>query len=102
MLRKTIYTLLSGKLYTCPFISNAYELDAIPNNPMDYVDLLKEKENLKEKIKKLVKMEKFFPGCDFCDGRPYDPTTAKVYDGKGLIVAGQQAKSPLPFQKIRK
>ncbi len=99
---KQFYTLLSGKLYTCPFISNAYELDAIPNNPMDYVDLLNEKENLKEKIKKLVKMEKFFPGCDFCDGRPYDPTTAKVYDGKGLIVAGQQAKSPLPFQKIRK
>ena len=40
-------------------------------------------------------MEKFFPGCDYCDGRPYDPTTAKVYDGKGLIIAGKQTKVPL-------
>ena len=97
---KQFYTLLSGKLYTCPFISNAYELNAIPKNPMDYVDLLKNNENLKDRIRKLVKMEKFFPGCDFCDGRPYDPTTAKIYDGKGLIAAGQQTKSPLPFKKI--
>ncbi len=98
---KQFYTLLSGKLYTCPFISNAYELNAIPDNPMDYVDLINSNGDLKEKIRKLVKMEKFFPGCDFCDGRPYDPTTAKVYDGKGLIVAGKQAPSPLPFEKIK-
>jgi len=97
---KQFYTLLSGKLYTCPFISNAYELGAIPKNPMDYVDLLEDHKNIREKIKKLVKMEKFFPGCDFCDGRPYDPTTAKVYDGQGLILAGKQTTSPLNFKKF--
>ena len=97
---KQFYTLLSGKLYTCPFISNAYELKAIPDSPMDYVDLLENNQNLRGKIKRLVKMEKFIPGCDYCDGRPYDPTTAKVYDGKGLIVAGKQTQSPMPFKKI--
>ena len=96
---KQFYTLLSGKLYTCPFISNAYELKAIPSNPMDYVDVLENNENLRKKIKRLVKMEKFFPACDFCDGRPYDPTTAKVYDGKGLIVAGIQTQNPISFKK---
>lgn len=97
---KQFYTLLSGRLYTCPFISNAYELNAIPKNAMDYVDLLDTKVNLKEKIKKLVKMNNFFPACDYCDGRPYDPTTAKVYDGKGLIIAGKQTQKPIPFIKI--
>jgi hypothetical protein len=36
---KTLYTLLNGKLYTCPFIANAGELKAIPDNKADYVDL---------------------------------------------------------------
>ena len=96
---KQFYTLLSGKLYTCPFISNAYELKAIPENPLDFVNLLGAEKNIKEKIRRLVKMEKFFPGCDYCDGRPYDPTTAKVYDGKGLIIAGKQTKVPLSLKK---
>ena len=35
---KQFYTLLSGKLYTCPFKTNANEHKAIPSNTMDYVD----------------------------------------------------------------
>jgi hypothetical protein len=99
---KQFYTLLSGKLFTCPFIANAFELNAIPNNKMDYVDLLDENSDkfLREKIKKLVKMDKFFPACDYCDGRPYDPTTAKVYDGKGLIEAGKQVQEPLNYSIV--
>ncbi len=87
---KTLYTLLSGKLYTCPFIANAGELKAIPDNKADYVDLNLEQENLKEKIRKLVKKKTFFPACDFCDGRPHDPSKALEYAGKGLIKAGKQ------------
>jgi len=99
---KQFYTLLSGKLFTCPFIANAVELKSIPNNRMDYVDLLENNnsKDLRNQISRLVKMEKFFPGCDFCDGRPYDPTTAKVYDGKGLIVAGKQAPEPIKYNEI--
>ena len=87
---KQLYTLLNGKLYTCPFIANARNLKAIPDNKADYVDLLSNDENLKTKIKRLVKMKHFFPGCDFCDGRPHDPTKALEYAGKGLIKAANQ------------
>ena len=99
---KQFYTLLSGKLYTCPFIANAYELNAIPDNRMDYVDLLENNnsKDLRNQISKLVKRDKFFPACDFCDGRPYDPTTAKVYDGKGLITAGKQVSEPIKYNQI--
>ena len=87
---KRLYTLLNGILYTCPFISNAANLKALPDNKADYVDLLSDDDNLKNKIRKLVKMENFFPACDFCDGRPHDPATALEYAGKGLIKAGKQ------------
>ena len=32
-----IYTLLDGKLYRCPFIANAAVLNAIPDNPANYI-----------------------------------------------------------------
>ncbi len=98
---KKLYTLLNGKLYTCPFIANAANLNAIPDNSSDYVDLLSETNDLKQKIKRLVKMQKFFPACDFCDGRPVDPTTALKYDGAGIIEAGIQAPKPLPYKQYR-
>ena len=98
-----MFTLLNGKLYTCPFISNAATLNAIPDNKADYVDLLSGDNNLKNKIRKLVKMENFFPACDFCDGRPHDPATALEYAGKGLIKAGKQIpmSSRLPFRSYK-
>ena len=98
-----LYTLLSGKLYTCPFIANASNLKAIPDNKADYVDLFSEKGNLRTKITKLVKMKQFFPACDFCDGRPHDPATALEYAGKGLIKAGKQIpnRGTLPFDEYK-
>ena len=98
MLCKKFYTLLNGKLYTCPFIANAANLKAIPDNKSDYVDLFSEKENLKKKIKRLIYMENFFPACDFCDGRPYDATSKKGYDGKGMIPAAIQTPDILPYK----
>ena len=96
-----LYTLLSGKLYTCPFIANASNLKAIPDNKADYVDLFSGSEKLKNKISKLVKMKNFFPACDFCDGRPHDPATALEYAGRGLIKAGKQIpnRGTLPFDE---
>ena len=101
---KFLFTILSGKLYTCPFIANADQLKAIPMTKTDYVDLLNENdENIKSKITKLVKMKNFFPACDFCDGRPHDPANALEYAGKGLIKAGKQVPKgqTLPFESLK-
>ena len=94
---KYIYTLLHGKLYRCPFIANADNLNAIPDNPANYVDLFSKKDDIKQQIRRLVKVAKFFPACDFCDGRPYDPSSSKGYDGKGMIESGIQTPKPLPY-----
>ena len=98
---KKLFTLLNGKLFTCPFIANAANLKAIPDNKADYVDLFSDSDSLKNKIKKLVKMDLFFPACDFCDGRPIDPTTALEYAGKGFIKAGIQANEALNYKEYK-
>ena len=98
---KKLFTLVNGKLYTCPFIANASNLNAIPDNQADYVDLLSTTTDLKQRIRRLVKMQKFFPACDFCDGRPIDPTTALKYDGAGLIEPARQTKKPLPYKQYQ-
>jgi len=95
---KYIYTLLNGKLYRCPFIANAANLNAIPDNPANYVDLFSKTHDVKQQIRKLVKVRKFFPACDFCDGRPYDPSSAKGYDGKGMITPAIQTSKPIPYK----
>jgi organic radical activating enzyme len=98
---KKLFTLLNGKLFTCPFIANAANLKAIPDNKADYVDLFSDSDSLKNKIEKLVKMDLFFPACDFCDGRPIDPTTALEYAGKGFIKAGIQANETLNYKEYK-
>ena len=98
---KKLYTVLNGRLYTCPFIANAANLKAIPDNKANYVDLFLEKENLKGKIKRLIDTESFFPACDFCDGRPNDPTTALEYAGKGLIKAAEQTQERIPYTEYK-
>ena len=79
-------------------MANAANLNAIPDNPANYVDLFSKTDNVKQKIRNLVNVTKFFPACDFCDGRPYDPSSAEGYDGKGTISAGIQTSKPLPYK----
>ena len=98
---KYLYTLLDGKLYRCPFIANAAKLKAIPDNPADYVDLFSKPQNIKTQIRRLVKAASFFPGCDFCVGRPYDPSSKLGYDGKGIVKAGVHTSKPLPYRIIK-
>ena len=95
-----LYTLLNGRLYTCPFIANAYTLKAVPNNSADYIELLSETEtdNFNKKIRNFIKGRKFFPACDFCDGRPYDPSSSVGYDGRGMIEGGLQVAKPVPYK----
>ena len=98
---KYLYTLLDGKLFSCPFIANAAKLKAISDNPANYVDLYSDVEIIKKRIKRLVGGVKFLPGCDFCDGRPYDATSAKGYDGKGMIPAAIQTSEVLPYKTYK-
>ena len=72
------------------WIVNAANLKAIPDNPANYVELKPNDKDIKKKIRRLIKVAKFFPACDFCDGRPYDATSSTGYDGKGIIEAGIQ------------
>ena len=96
---KYLYTLLHGKLYRCPFIANAANLNAIPDNPANYVDLFSKTKDTNQEIQRLIKVAKFFPGCNFCVGRPYDATSKVGYDGKGTIEAGIQAPAVLPYKE---
>lgn len=96
---KYVYTLLDGRLYRCPFIANAANLKAIPDDPANYVDLFSKSGNIKQQIRRLVKVTSFFPACDFCDGRPYDPAGKKGYDGKGPITGGIQTSKILSYTK---
>jgi len=82
-------------------IANAANLNAIPDNSAHYVNLFSEALNVKDQIKRLVKVAKFFPGCDFCDGRPYDGTSSKGYDGKGMIKAGIQTPTILDYKEYK-
>jgi uncharacterized Fe-S cluster-containing radical SAM superfamily protein len=95
---KYVYTLLDGKLYRCPFIANADNLKAIPNNPANYVDLFSKNDDVKLQLKRLIQQGKFFPGCDFCVGRPYDPSGKKGYDGKGMISPALQTSKTLEYK----
>ena len=88
-------------MFSCPFIANASELKAIPDNKADYVDLLSNDVGIKNKLTRLINKNTFFPGCDFCDGRPHAPKSAKEYAGRGLIKAAKQIpkNSRLSFEE---
>jgi len=86
-------TILNGKLYRCPFSANAHNLNAIPSNKTDVVDLSSESSTLEE-IKKDTKVllgdKKYLEACKYCNGR--DHTTPK-------IKAAIQTKRPLPIPR---
>ena len=89
-----LVSLLHGKLYRCPYSANASNLNAIPIDQTDIVDLTDEeinKKDLKEQIRNLVYGKEYLTACAFCNGRDY-----KVK----RIDAALQTKKPLPFEKI--
>ena len=57
---KYVYTLLDGKLYRCPFIANADNLNAIPTI-LQIMLISFQNENTSKKIKLLINNENFFP-----------------------------------------
>ena len=86
--------MLKGKLYRCPFSANAENLNAIPINKKDQVDLndLKiSKEDLKIQIKNLVYNKDYITACSFCNGRDYSVKKIK---------AAEQTKKPLEYIRV--
>lgn len=92
MIDKT--TILNGKLYRCPFSANAHNLNAIPENKTDVVELNDNKsiDELKEEIKLLHGDKKYLEACKHCNGR--DHLTPK-------IEVAIQAKNPLEIPKYK-
>ena len=89
-----ILSLLHGKLYRCPFSANATNLNAIPHDKTDIVDLFDDNipiEELKVKIKELAYDKKSLMACNYCNGRDYK--TAE-------ISAAIQTARPIPITNI--
>tara|TARA_Y100001970_G_scaffold294295_1_gene449988 strand:+ start:14098 stop:15357 length:1260 start_codon:yes stop_codon:yes gene_type:complete len=89
-----LISLLHGKLYRCPFSANAVNLNAIPKDPTDEVNLLDEKlsiTELRNQIKKLCYDKKYITACSYCNGRDYSVET---------IPAAIQTKKSLPYKKL--
>ena len=89
-----LISLLHGKLYRCPFSANAANLNAIPKNASDEVNLLDESlsvEELREQIKILCYDKKYITACSYCNGRDYSVAT---------IPSAIQTKKPLPYTKV--
>ena len=88
-------TILNGKLYRCPYSANAHNLNAIPPNNSDVVDLNddnKTKEELKNEIRFLHGNKKYLEACKHCNGR--DHLAPK-------IKAAIQTKLPLPIPQYK-
>jgi len=69
-----IMTLLNGKLYRCPFSANIMNLNAIPIDKTDLVDLTsddKKIETIKSEINNLYKNKSYLTACSYCNGRDY-------------------------------
>jgi len=65
---KNLYTLMSGKLYRCPFTANAERLRAIPEEKENSVSVMSES----SEISNFLYGPKYTPACDHCNGRSYD------------------------------
>tara|TARA_Y100000741_G_C18262073_1_gene560840 strand:- start:486 stop:1646 length:1161 start_codon:yes stop_codon:yes gene_type:complete len=83
---KNLFTVMYGKLYRCPFVSNAERLHAIPFDEKNGVSL----EASKEDIIKYTTGIKYLPACNFCNGRSHDAPE---------IIPAIQAKGKIPFKK---
>jgi hypothetical protein len=86
-----VLTLLNGRLYRCPFSANATNLNAIPYNSDDVIDLTddtKRGSELRRDIERLYTGRRYLTACSYCNGRDF--RTPK-------IVPAIQVKLPLPL-----
>lgn len=89
---RDVLTLLHGKLYRCPFSAHSTNLNAIPINGDEVVDLSEENSDifkLKTEIRNFYNDIKYISACNYCNGRDY---------GSAEIDAALQTKNPLPLE----
>ena len=92
---KDLVNLVQGRLSPCPFIANAMQLGAIPDEPADYVDLFATDDisALRHDVQAKLRRRSCFRSCDWCAGRP---AVAFVRE-EDKIPPHEQVKEPLPF-----
>lgn len=92
---KNLYTMMQGKIYTCPFIANAAKLGAIDVRSDECFDVdnnMQTTEQGREKLRSLLYGKDYLFACDFCLGRPFDAEP---------IEPAIQIKSPLEYEIYR-
>lgn len=83
---KNLFTLMYGKLYRCPFSSNAERLQAIPIDPKNSVNVNASLDEIEYFLNDIP----YIPACNFCKGRSHDAPE---------IVPAIQSKNKLPYKK---
>lgn len=81
---KNLLTVYDGKLFRCPFASNAHTLKAIPLDDANFVLL----ESSTQAIADYINGQKFIPACQYCKGRSWDSP---------IIDAAVQTRKPLNY-----
>lgn len=96
---KDLVNLVQGRLSPCPFIANALQLGAIPEEPADYVDLFAtdDIDALRRAVQMKLRHRRCFRSCDWCTGRP---AVAFVRE-EDKIAPHEQVKQPLPFARVK-
>ncbi|MDB3945473.1 radical SAM protein [Gammaproteobacteria bacterium] len=88
-----VLSLLHGRLYRCPFSAHATNLNAIPLDQTDWVDISEfgKGVELRKEIDRLYNHKEYLTACSYCNGRDY--TTP-------VIEAAIQTKKPLSLPEI--
>lgn len=60
--------MLNGKIYGCPRIAHAHNLDIYEPEDTEFIDLNIEDKNISKKIGKLYYNTKYYNFCNYCDG----------------------------------
>lgn len=71
---KSLYTLLRGKVYCCPFMANAENLGVISLGEDEAFNIRKYLDDIpkgQEVMRKLFYEKDCFYGCNYCPGRPF-------------------------------
>ena len=94
---KELMTLLDGKLYPCPYIANGLNLQSLPDEQENYVDIMEGSDimALKSSVRKILHGREYFTLCDYCQGRPY----LNISDEE-KIAPCRQIKEPLRYEKF--
>lgn len=83
---KNLFTLMYGKLYRCPFSSNAERLNAIPQVSENSVKV----DSSLDEIEYFLNDIPYIPACNFCNGRSHNAPE---------IIPAIQSKDKLPYKK---